>query len=99
MKAIDFRLRPLFRNYLNSFPHDNGRPGKIPQCPQSQAGFPRIDDSHMEKLKERGLKTSVIKAGEFDGLPCRDVPVATDSTEIVSIGTRYAACGKKPSWT
>lgn len=45
--------------------------------------FLPVDESHMEQLKERGLKASVIKAGEFEGLPPQDVPVATDSTKII----------------
>lgn len=45
--------------------------------------FLPIGDKQMAKLKERGLKQSVIKAGEFEGLPKQDVPVATDTTEII----------------
>lgn len=45
--------------------------------------FLPVGEAEMEKLKERGLKASVIKAGEFEGLPAQDVPVATDTTEII----------------
>lgn len=40
-------------------------------------------EEQMAKLKERGLKQSKIVAGEFDGLPREDIPVATDTTEII----------------
>ena len=45
--------------------------------------FLPVGEKEIENLKTRGLHASVIKAGEFEGLPKEDVPCVADVTEII----------------
>lgn len=45
--------------------------------------FLPVGEAELEKLKERGLRVSQVKAGEFDGAVVEDVPCVTDVTEII----------------
>ena len=45
--------------------------------------FLPVGPEEMEILKKRGLRASVIKAGEFEGVVTEDVPCVTDVTEII----------------
>lgn len=47
--------------------------------------FLPVSEEKMEQIKKaRGLKSSVIKAGEFEGAVKADVPCMTDITEIIA---------------
>lgn len=49
-----------------------------------QVRFLPVGEREMEQLKARGMKASVIRAGEFEGAVKTDVPCATDVTEIIA---------------
>lgn len=46
--------------------------------------FMPVGEQQMEQLKTRGLRASVIKAGEFEGAVKADVPCVSDVTEIIA---------------
>ena len=45
--------------------------------------FLPVGEKEMERLKARGLRASVIRAGEFEGAVKEDVPCVSDVTEII----------------
>lgn len=48
-----------------------------------QVRFLPVGDKELDQLKARGLRASVIKAGEFEGAVKEDIPCVTDVTEII----------------